>query len=97
MFVYYFYCLCAGARTSKELDDFRRGIPRICLIFGKIQLWALLASSSIIGYDMNSNLLTLDDLYWILDEFVLGFYIEEGCDVFDIGHINVFTPDDSRF
>lgn len=51
----------------------------------------------IIGYDMNSNLLTLDDLYWILDEFVFGFYIDKGCDVFDIGHINVFTPDDSRF
>lgn len=34
---------------------------------------------------MNSNLLTLD------------FYIDKGCDVFDIGHINVFTPDDSRF
>lgn len=35
-----------GARTSKELDDFRRRIPRICLIFGKIQFRALLASSS---------------------------------------------------
>ena len=46
---------------------------------------------------MNSNLLTLDDLYWILDEFVLGFYSDKGCDVFDIGHINLFTPDDSRF
>ena len=46
---------------------------------------------------MNSNLLTLDDLCWILDEFVLGFYIDKGCDVFDIGHINVFIPDDSRF